>query len=102
MDIVSVTMTALRSIFWLHYLSAELYHQSPRHLERSVMSTSAHRDQAADPQGGNSQGANPGRFRANQPGTHTLAVRGLDRYPTPRIAVEKLLEAEPDVLNTMA
>ena len=58
------------------------------------MSTSTHR--------GNSQGANPGRFRSNQPGTHTLAVRGLDSYPTPRIAVESLLAAEPDVLNTMA
>jgi len=41
--------------------------------------------------GGNSRGANPGRFRSNQPGTHTLAVRELDRYPTPRIAVESLL-----------
>ena len=50
--------------------------------------------------GGNSRGANPGRFRSNQPGTHTLAVRELDRYPTPRIAVESLLTAEPDVLNT--
>jgi len=58
------------------------------------MSTSTHR--------GNSQGANPGRFRSNQPGTHTLAVRGLDSYPTPRIAVESLLNGEPDVLNTMA
>ena len=58
------------------------------------MSTSTHR--------GNSRGANPGRFRSNQPGTHTLAVRGLDSYPTPRIAVESLLAAEPDVLNTMA
>jgi len=52
--------------------------------------------------GGNSRGANPGRFRSNQPGTHTLAVRELDRYPTPRIAVESLLTAEPDVLNTTA
>src|SRR6516162_10285493 len=58
------------------------------------MSTSTHR--------GNSQGANPGRFRANQPGSHTLAVRGRDSCPTPRIAVESLLAAEPDVLNTMA
>ena len=46
-------------------------------------------------QGGNSQGANPGRFRANQPGTHTYEARGIDRYPTPRIAVERLLYAEP-------
>src|SRR6516165_1143782 len=73
------------------------------------MSTSAHRDHHRDPSGnfkgnvkGNSQGANPGRFRANQPGTHTLAERGSDFYPTPRIAVESLLNAEPDVLNTMA
>jgi hypothetical protein len=61
------------------------------------MSTATRREQ-----GGNSQGANPGRFRSNQPGTHTHAVRGLDSYPTPRIAVESLLAAEPDVLNTMA
>jgi hypothetical protein len=60
------------------------------------MSTSAHK------QSGNSEGANPGRFRANQPGTYPLAVRGRDFYPTPRIAVESLLAAEPDVLNTMA
>ena len=57
------------------------------------MSTSNHR--------GNSQGANPGRFRSNQPGTHTFAERGSDFYPTPQIAVESLLNAEPDVLNTM-
>ena len=57
------------------------------------MSTSTHR--------GNSQGANPGRFRSNQPGTHTFAERGSDFYPTPQIAVESLLNAEPDVLNTM-
>src|SRR6516162_8739645 len=61
------------------------------------MSTSTHREQ-----GGNSHGANPDRFRANQPGTHTFADRGSDFYPTPRIAVESLLAAEPDVLNTMA
>jgi hypothetical protein len=69
------------------------------------MSTSAHRDQAvANPQGDvKSQGvANPGRFRTNQPGTHTLAVHRLDRYPTPRIAVENLLDTESDTLNTMA
>ena len=60
------------------------------------MSASAHRETR-----GNSNGNNPGRFRANQPGTHSLAVRGLDSYPTPRIAVESLLAAEPDVLNTM-
>jgi hypothetical protein len=53
-------------------------------------------------QGGNSQGASPGRFRANQPGTHTHAARGLDRYSTSRIAVESLLNAEPDTLNTLA
>jgi hypothetical protein len=29
-------------------------------------------------------------------------VRGFDSYPTPRIAVESLLNTEPDVLNTMA
>jgi hypothetical protein len=60
------------------------------------MSVPAHRDSR-----GNSQGANPGRFRSGQAGTHTLAARGLDSYPTPRIAVESLLNAEPDVLNTM-
>src|SRR6516165_12523082 len=60
------------------------------------MSTSAHT------QAGDSNGSNPGRFRANQPGAHALAVRGRDSYPTPRIAVESLLNAEPDVLNTMA
>ena len=53
-------------------------------------------------QGSNSRGANPGRFRTNQPGTHTHAARGNDFYPTPRIAVESLLIAEPDVLNTTA
>jgi hypothetical protein len=47
------------------------------------------------------RGVSTGRFRANQPGAHTLAVRGLDSHPTPRIAVECLLNAEPDVLNTM-
>jgi hypothetical protein len=51
------------------------------------------------PQGGNSQGANPGRFRANQAGTHTYEARGLDNYPTPPIAVESLLSAEPDLLD---
>ena len=61
------------------------------------MSIPAHRETR-----GNSNGNNPGRFRANQPGTHSLAVRGRDSYPTPRIAVESLLNAEPDVLNTMA
>jgi hypothetical protein len=61
------------------------------------MSTSTHREQ-----GGNSQGANPGRFRSGQAGTHAHAVRQLDSYPTPRIAVEALLNAEPDVLNTFA
>src|SRR6516165_7187321 len=48
------------------------------------------------------QGGNPndiGRFRTNQPGTHTHEVRGLDRYPTPRIATESLLSAEPDLLG---
>jgi hypothetical protein len=57
---------------------------------------------ASSPQGGNSRGVNPGRFRANQPGTHTHAARGLDRYPTPRIAVESLLDVESDVLNPLA
>jgi len=69
------------------------------------MSAPAHRDPSGNFKGnfkGNSNGNNPGRFRANQPGTHSLAVRGLDSYPTPRIAVESLLAAEPDVLNTMA
>jgi hypothetical protein len=61
------------------------------------MSTPTHRDHH-----GNPEGSNPGRFRANQPGFHTLVVRGRDSYPTPRIAVESLLKAEPDVLNTMA
>src|SRR6516162_4031534 len=66
------------------------------------MSTSTYRDDPSGKFKGNSNGNNPGRFRANQPGTHSLAVRGPDRYPTPRIAVESLLNAEPDVLNTMA
>jgi hypothetical protein len=57
------------------------------------MSTSTHR--------GNSEGNNPGRFRANQPGAHSLAVRGRNFYPTPRIAVESLLAAEPDTLNPL-
>ena len=61
------------------------------------MSIPAHRETR-----GNSNGNNPGRFRANQPGTHTFAERGSDFYPTPRIAVESLLNAEPDMLNTMA
>ena len=60
------------------------------------MSTSTHK------QIGNSNGNNPGRFRSGQAGTHTLAERGSDFYPTLRIAVESLLNAEPDVLNTMA
>jgi hypothetical protein len=50
----------------------------------------------------NAKGNNPGRFRSGQAGTHTLAERALDSYPTPRIAVESLLFAEPDVLNTTA
>jgi hypothetical protein len=41
--------------------------------DAGVMST------AARAQVGNSNGKNPGRFRANQPGTHALAVRGPDR-----------------------
>ena len=49
------------------------------------MSTATRREQ-----GGNSNGNNPGRFRSNQPSTHTHGVRGLDSYPTPRIAVESL------------
>jgi hypothetical protein len=62
------------------------------------MSAPAHRDHH-----GNSEGNNPGRrFRSGQAGARTLAVRGLDQYPTPRIAVESLLNAEPDTLNTMA
>jgi hypothetical protein len=61
------------------------------------MSIATRRDQ-----GGNSRGNNPGRFRSNQPGTHTYAVRGLDSYSTPRIAVDSLLLAEPDVLNPTA
>src|SRR6516162_3770133 len=60
------------------------------------MSTPTHRDHRS-----NSEGSNPGRFRSGQAGTHTLAARGLDSYPTPQIAVESLLNAEPDVLNTM-
>jgi hypothetical protein len=51
------------------------------------------------PQGGNSEGANPGRFRSGQAGTHALTERGLDNYPTPPIAVESLLNAEPDLLH---
>jgi hypothetical protein len=43
-----------------------------------------------------------GRFRSGQPGTHSYKARGLDSYPTPRIAVESLLIAEPDTLNTLA
>ena len=58
------------------------------------MSTSTHRTPSGNFKG-NSNGKNPGRFRANQPGTHTLAERGSDFYPTPRIAVESLLNAEP-------
>jgi len=61
------------------------------------MSIPAHRETR-----GNSNGNNPDRFRANQPGTHSLAVRGLDSYPTPRLAVESLLAAEPDTLNSLA
>jgi hypothetical protein len=53
--------------------------------------------------GKNSNGNNnPGRFRSGQAGTHTFAERNLDSYPTPRIPVESLLLAEPDVLNTTA
>jgi hypothetical protein len=48
------------------------------------------------------QGASPGRFRSGQAGTHPYEARGLDRYSTPRIAIESLLNAEPDVLNTTA
>src|SRR6516164_9985410 len=69
------------------------------------MSAPAHRDPSGNFKGnfkGNSNGNNPGRFRSGQAGTHTLAKRGSDFYPTPRIAVESLLNAEPDVLNTMA
>jgi hypothetical protein len=51
------------------------------------------------PQGGNSNGKNPGRFRSGQAGSHIHAARGLDHYPTPRIAVESLLNAEPDLLG---
>src|SRR6516165_4464906 len=36
----------------------------------------------------------------SRPLSHTHEARGLDSYPTPRIAVESLLLAEPDVLNT--
>jgi hypothetical protein len=61
------------------------------------MSTATRREQV-----GNSNGNNPGRFRSGQAGTHTLAERSSDSYATPRIAVESLLNAEPDVLNTMA
>src|SRR6516162_4028639 len=61
------------------------------------MSTPTHRDHRS-----NSEGSNPGRFRSGQAGTHTLAERSSDSYATPRIAVDSLLNAEPDVLNTMA
>ena len=40
---------------------------------------------------------NPGRFRTGQPGSASLAERGFDSYPTPAIAVESLLDAEPDL-----
>ena len=56
------------------------------------MSTSTHRTPSGNFKG-NSNGKNPGRFRANQPGTHTLAERGSDFYPTLRIAVENPLGA---------
>jgi hypothetical protein len=42
---------------------------------------------------------NLGRFRTGQPGTHPLAARGLDQYPTPKIAIEALLEVEPELLR---
>jgi hypothetical protein len=48
---------------------------------------------------GDSPVQNPGRFRTGQPGSHSLAERGLDQYPTPRIAVEALLEVEPALLR---
>jgi hypothetical protein len=46
-----------------------------------------------------SQAVAGGKFRTNQAGTHTLAQRGLDSYPTPPIAVEALLGAEPGTLH---
>jgi hypothetical protein len=60
------------------------------------MSTPAHRCDD-DPRGGDNNPDRRRRFRANQPGTHALAVRGRDICP-----VESLLLAEPDVLNTTA
>jgi hypothetical protein len=43
--------------------------------------------------------ARSGRFRTGQPGTHPHVLRGFDSYPTPPIAVESLLTAEPDLLR---
>jgi hypothetical protein len=39
---------------------------------------------------------NLGRFRTGQPGTHPLAARGLDQYPTPKIAIA--IEPSPPTL----
>ena len=44
----------------------------------------------------------PAVFAPTSPALTLTPSRGLDFYPTPRIAVESLLGAEPDVLNTMA
>jgi hypothetical protein len=46
-----------------------------------------------------SQAESGGRFRTNQPGTHSHALRGLDSYPTPSIAVESLLDVERDLVR---
>jgi hypothetical protein len=43
--------------------------------------------------------AGSGRFRSNQPGTHPHVLRGFDSYPTPPIAIEGLLDVEPELLR---
>jgi hypothetical protein len=45
--------------------------------------------------------ASQGRFRTNQPGRHAFARRGFDSYPTPAIAVESLLDAEPEIAHAI-
>jgi hypothetical protein len=40
--------------------------------------------------------SNGGRFRTGQPGRHPHSDRGLDFYPTPPVAAESLIEAEPE------
>jgi hypothetical protein len=45
---------------------------------------------------------NPHGLCTGQSGTHSHEARGLDSYATPRIATEKLLAADPDVINSSA